>query len=118
MSPQSFAVSPLLRTWLTTQMMDVEETLGFLINLKPDDLTPELKQKLREIDSHLEHIVHDLKSPYLDNGSLSLLGVERLQNLLFRVGRGSILRVNVNMTDANKLDPTGKLGTASATPQI
>jgi len=106
------AIPPPLRTWLTTQMIYVEETLDFLKKLKPEDLTPEVKQQLVDIIWQLEVIVHDLQSPYLENGSLSLLGVERLQNLLFRVGAGSILRVNINMTDANKLDTSGRLGTA------
>lgn len=101
-----------LRTWLSHAMIYVENTISFLRGLEARDLTPELQQKLRLLGLELERIVEELKSPYLDNGSLSLLGLERIQNMLFQVGHGSILRLNVNMTDANKLDPSGNLGTA------
>ncbi len=101
-----------LRTWLTHAMMYVENTIEFLQNLQVSDLTPEMQHLLRSLGKELELIVEDLKSPYLDNGSLSLLGLERIQNMLFRVGHGSIMRVNINMTDANKIDPSGNLGTA------
>ncbi|MFH1829392.1 MAG: hypothetical protein ABH871_01265 [Pseudomonadota bacterium] len=101
-----------LRTWLSGAMIYVENTLEFLKGLEVSDLTKKLQNKLRFLGPALEEIVQDLKSPYLDNGSLSILGLERIQNLVFRDGKGSIFRLNINMTDANKIDPSGNLGTA------
>jgi hypothetical protein len=107
-----YAVPSDLRTWLTNQMMEVKNTFAFLTDLQAEDINEGMKAALSETVERLETIVHDLQSPLFENGSLSLLGLERLQNLLFRVGHGSMLRVNINMTDANKLDPSGRLGTA------
>ncbi len=100
------------RTWLTGQMIDVKDLLVFLASISASDVTDDVLDRLRQVKERVHLLVHNLQSPYFDNGSLSLLGLERLQNLLFRVGHGSMLRVNINMTDANKLDPSGHLGTA------
>lgn len=110
---QRFTVVPRdLRTWLTTQMLEMRNTFNYLVDLQENDINDDVKKWLIEKMESIETLVHDLQSPFFENGSLSLLGLERLQNLLFRVGHGSMLRVNINMTDANKLDPSGKLGTA------
>jgi hypothetical protein len=93
-------------------MIYVEKAIEFLKGLTVDDLTNEFQEKMRFIGPALEEIIHDLRSSYLNNGSLSLLGAERIQNLLFRDGKGSMFRFNINLTDANKIDPSGNLGTA------
>ncbi len=103
-------VPPELRTWLTDRMMEVKNTLGLLTYFQEEGVTPEMKGQLAAIVDRLEVIVHDLQSPYFDNGSLSLLGLERSQNKLFRAGHSSMMRVNINMTDANKRSQA--LGTA------
>ena len=101
-----------LRSWLSGTMIYIETTLDFIEKLAIEDVTQELQKKLPLVSMMLEEIVQDLKSPYLDNGSLSLLALERIQNLLFRDRSGSMLRLNINMTDANKVDTSGNLGTA------
>ncbi len=106
------SVDPSLRTWVSGAMTYVEKTIEFLKRLDVEDLTKEFQDKLRFIGPALEEIVQDLRSPHFDNGSLSLLGAERIQNLLFRDGKGSMFRLNINLTDANKIDPSGNLGTA------
>lgn len=106
------AVPPQLRSWLTDSMMEVDGILKWIMGLNTGDLTPETLQKLAEVGDRLEEITHNIQSPYFDNGAQSMLGLERLQNLMFRVGHGTVLRVNINMSLANKLDPSGRLGTA------
>jgi hypothetical protein len=101
-----------LRSWLSGAMIYVETTLDFLNRLTAEDITPELQKKLPLVSAMIEEIIQDLKSPYIDNGSLSLLALERIQNLLFRDSRASMLRLNINMTDANKVDTSSNLGTA------
>jgi hypothetical protein len=105
-------VDPSIRSWLSTAMIYIESTLHFLDHLTAEQITPELQTKIPHLSDMFEEIVHDLKSPYLDNGSLSLMSLERIQNLLFRDKRASMMRLHINMTDANKLDPSGNLGTA------
>lgn len=106
------SVPPVLRTWLTNAMIYLENVTSFLFNLKAEDVTPGLQAQLGELSETIERLLHDFQSPYFDNASLSILGLERIQNTLFRAKRGTITRVNINMTDANKLDPTGNLGSA------
>jgi hypothetical protein len=106
------SVPPVLRTWLTNAMIYLERVVVFLFNLEPMHITPVMQAKLGELSDTIELILHDFQSPYFDNASLSTLGLERIQNTLFRAKRGTITRININMTDANKLDPTGNLGSA------
>lgn len=106
------AVPPALRSWLSRSMLYVDGVLDFLRTIDKSGLTPPVQDVLRKLGPILEEIVHDLQSPLLENGGLSLLGLERIQNLLFRVGEGFILRFNINMTAANKIDSSGRLGTA------
>lgn len=101
-----------IRSWLSTAMVYIESSLDFLGDLTLEQVTPELQRKLPLLSEMFEEIVQDLKSPYLDNGSLPLLSLERIQNLLFRDKNASVLRLHINMTEANKLDPSGNLGTA------
>jgi len=101
-----------LRSWLSGAMIYVENTIDFLNDLTVEDISHDLKKKLPLVSAMLEEIVQDLKSPYIDNGSLSLLALERIQNLLFRDKQASMLRLNINLTDANKVDTSSNLGTA------
>lgn len=103
---------PQLRTWLTHAMLYVARSLRWIEGLSAQDLTPEVRAKLPLLGRTMERIVHDLKSPYLENMSLALLGLERLQNRLIRPGSAVVTRIAVNMTLANELDPSGNMGSA------
>ncbi len=105
-------IPPHVRTWLTHTMLYVEKAISFMEQLTEDALTPQMREKLPLLAETLDRIVYDLRSPYLDNMSLSLLGLERLQNQLIRSGSATIVRMNINMTDVNKIDLSGNLGTA------
>lgn len=102
-------LNPDLRTHFVDDMLTVEQILNVCLHLKPEEVTPEVQQKLKEplLRRYFERVFVDLKDLLFEHDSLSILLHHAVLNSLYGSPSSvKVYRVHVNMTTINEKDDT------------
>lgn len=105
-------VDPRLITDPLADQIYLEQLAAAVEGLTVADFTPEVFSDLLRTKQKLVRIVADLQNLALDNGAIAAVHTERIQGQLFDRERDevTVMRMHLNMTGANKADPSERLG--------